>query len=479
MTLAPIRPGPRRSGPRPVPVALAALTTTVWAAFVPAALCVAVAVVIWVVEGRSTGPVLDAVRFAVDGWLLAHGVRLATPGGAVGLAPLVLTALVLRQLFRAGANTARGTGASTPGAAVRIAVTVAVCYTLLAVAAALFGTTGPVGVDPVRAGVVAGVVALVAAGLGAASERGIGAAAVACLPAVVRTGFLAGAAAVGVLAAAGAFTVGVRLAATADEVRAVFGAYPTGWVGALAFAALCVIYAPTLAVWAMAYLVGPGFAVGTGTTVSAANVALGPVPAFPPLAALPPDAANAYGSLLLGVPLLAGLLAGVLIASGRGRTARWRVTMGAALLAGPVAGVLTGLLAVAGSGPLGGGRLAEVGPSGWEVGAVFGVEVAVCALVGATAMRGVAAWSGRRAPGPTGGATVLPAGPDGPAQVVGESGRPDSGRAEPRGADPDGTDPDDPDQDCREPGDAGPGADDRAAAGPGADEPGDAEGPPP
>ncbi|HEV2088703.1 MAG TPA: DUF6350 family protein, partial [Cryptosporangiaceae bacterium] len=136
-------------------MALAALTTTVWAVFVPVALVVAVATVIWVVEGRSTGSVLDAMRLAVDGWLLAHGVRLSTPGGAVGLPPLVLTALILRQLFRAGAHTARGTGAATLRAVGRIAMAVAFFYALLAAAAALFGATGSFGAHPVRAGAVA------------------------------------------------------------------------------------------------------------------------------------------------------------------------------------------------------------------------------------------------------------------------------------------------------------------------------------
>ncbi|MBM0236475.1 hypothetical protein JNW88_03660, partial [Micromonospora sp. ATA32] len=52
---------------------------------------------------------------------------------------------------------------------------------------------------------------------------------------------------------------------------------------------------------------------------------------------------------------------------------------------GPVAGLLLGLAAVVSGGPLAGGRLAEIGPVGWQVGAVATAVVAVGALLGAAA----------------------------------------------------------------------------------------------
>ena len=53
----------------------------------------------------------------------------------------------------------------------------------------------------------------------------------------------------------------------------------------LLLASLC--YLPNSVIWAIAYMLGPGFAFGIGTAVSPSGSALGAVPAFPMLAALP------------------------------------------------------------------------------------------------------------------------------------------------------------------------------------------------
>jgi hypothetical protein len=156
-------------------------------------------------------------------------------------------------------------------------------------------------------------------------------------------------------------------------------------------------------VWATAYLIGPGFAVGVGSTVDASTVSLEPLPAFPLLAAVPTGPSTAMASLILGIPLVAGLIGGVLAARPkdlpdatgglRRIPVRWRTALGAALLSGPVAGLLTGLAAAAARGNLGDGRLATVGPSPLQVGIVLMVEVSVSALVGATVARTVTSFT--------------------------------------------------------------------------------------
>jgi hypothetical protein len=59
----------------------------------------------------------------------------------------------------------------------------------------------------------------------------------------------------------------------------------------------------------------------------------------------------------------------------------------AALVAGPVAGAVLGVLARVSGGPLGDGRLAQIGPSAWLVALVGAAVVAVSALIGASAAR--------------------------------------------------------------------------------------------
>ena len=145
---------------------------------------------------------------------------------------------------------------------------------------------------------------------------------------------------------------------------------------------------PNAVVWGIAFCLGPGFAFGAGTVVAPTGAALGSLPAFPMLAALPSGHVPAWLSLLvLTVPYLAAVAGGVLTV---------RVMPTPVLEAAPIwgfasgvaAGATVGLLAALSGGPLGNGRLAEVGPSGWQVALVAILEMGVTSAVAA----GLANW---------------------------------------------------------------------------------------
>src|SRR5262249_13620742 len=132
-------------------------------------------------------------------------------------------------------------------------------------------------------------------------------------------------------------------------------------------------------------------AFGAGTVVAPTGAALGPLPMFPLLAALPTgahDSVPGWASVaVLAMPYLAGVFGGVLLVraapSPAAETAPlWGFACGAAT------GCVTGLLAASSGGPLGSGRLAVVGPSGWQAGLVATLEVGVAAAVAA----GIANW---------------------------------------------------------------------------------------
>lgn len=388
---------PAVAGQKPVPVLVAALTTGCWAAVVSSAPVVALALVAWIADTRSGAPAYDAVRVAFNGWLLAHGVRLQTGAGPVGLAPLALSILAFRQLSRAGGNSARATGAATIGTGTGVVVAVAAVYGLLgAVVAFLAGTPG-VHAHLARAGGVIAAFAVVAVASGVLRANGIGATVLARLPVQVGRALVVGAIAAGIVLGAGALLAGVALAFAADDVTTMFGAFRPGAVGSASLFGLSVIYTPTAAVWGAAYLVGPGFAVGSGTSVSAIDVSLGPMPAFPLLAGLPVDRASTGVSLLLGVPLVAGVVAGIAAARRRRDDEEWAGTLAGAALGGPVAGALLGIAAYAAGGPLGADRLAAVGPSPWRVALVGAIEVTLFAVVGVALARILSRISGRAA----------------------------------------------------------------------------------
>ena len=150
-------------------------------------------------------------------------------------------------------------------------------------------------------------------------------------------------------------------------------------------------YLPNSVIWAISYMLGPGFAFGVGTAVSPSGSALGAVPAFPMLAALPVGAKAAFppwlGFFVLVVPYLAGALAGLVTV---------RIAPTPFLEAAPLWGLLTGSLTAVvigfgakfSGGPLGAGRLASVGPTGAEVGLVAELEVGVTAAL----VAGAANW---------------------------------------------------------------------------------------
>ena len=171
-------------------------------------------------------------------------------------------------------------------------------------------------------------------------------------------------------------------------MRPLSDALAPGLGGATLLLLAQIAYLPNAIIWAVAYAVGPGFAFGAGTVVAPTGSALGPVPVFPMLAALPtgprPGGPAWVAVLVLAMPYLAGIFAGIVTV----RIAPTPVIEAAPLwgfAAGTSAGILAGLAAAFAGGPLGNGRLAAVGPPGFQVGLVAVLEIGVPAALAAAA----------------------------------------------------------------------------------------------
>jgi hypothetical protein len=169
-------------------------------------------------------------------------------------------------------------------------------------------------------------------------------------------------------------------------VKAASDALAPGVGGAALLLLAQLAYIPNAIIWAVAYTLGPGFAFGTGTVVAPTGSALGAVPVFPMLAALPagarPGGPGWVPVAVLVLPYLAGVFAGVVTV----RIAPTPVIEAAPLwgfAAGAAAGLLAGLAAAFAGGPLGNGRLASVGPSGFQVGLVAILELGITAALSA------------------------------------------------------------------------------------------------
>ncbi|MET8092553.1 DUF6350 family protein [Micromonospora sp. NPDC005220] len=390
-------PAPRAGGsPRGrAPLPVAAGVAACWAALTS---YLPVAIVLGLVQlGADSTTVTGTLHTALAGWLLGHGVPLHTESGPLGLAPLALTVLALWRLTRAGVHVSRAIGARdtrSPRRALLAAGAVGIAYALLgALTAVLVGIGGP-DVSLIRAGVTFAVVGTLAALVGAVRITAVTRLLVARMPGPVRDGVRTGLVAGLLLLGAGAGAAGLAVATGGGDAADMIGAYRTGVAGQAGVTLVSVAYAPNAAVWSTSYLLGPGFAVGTDTAVRTSEVSVGALPAVPLLAGLPRGPVDGFGALLLAVPVLAGMVAGWLLARRLARLAgperaaqRWAELLAPAALAGPVAGLVLGAAAAVSGGPLGAGRLAQVGPVGWQVAVVAAGVIAVGALLGAAATR--------------------------------------------------------------------------------------------
>ena len=351
---------------------LAALEASV-AALIGLGIALVPLMLLWAVHFGLAVDAAVFLRAAADVWLLGHGVdlvvqldpvtagRIALPGAGdpfpITIALLGFALITVAFGRRIGRRSAAG-GHSFSGGIAAVVV-----FALVGAALALAA-----GVDAARADPLAGRAdprghrrprrRARCGRRGAAHRPGDGcrdrrraprarrapAGLVAGARAAVRIG--AGAA-FGVLALA-AVLVAVLITLDYATIAALYQALGAGVDGGIALTVAELALLPNIVIWAAAWLLGPGFAIGTGSLVSTGGTLLGPVPGIPLLGALPTDT-PALGALWLVVPVLLGFV-GAWVVSGGGdagprrpaRRAGWwaplAVAAGAALCRGDRAG---------------------------------------------------------------------------------------------------------------------------------------------
>ncbi|WP_041831906.1 DUF6350 family protein [Actinoplanes sp. N902-109] len=407
-------PSQRRSAEsrRRAPLPVAAAFATIWAAllsYVPVAAVIGLARTL---EGQ--GGLGGAAHAGLAGWLLGHGVPIGTSIGPLGLAPLLLTLLAGWRLNRAGLHVTRAIGARRSGsqrAALLVAGAIGVAYGSIGLLAALMIDSKGTNVAPLRAGLNLFLAGLIFSLIGSLRSTEALVVLARRIPQPLRHGLRTGVVAALLIVAAGAVFTGLSVAIGGKQAADMISAYRTGVAGQAGITLVSLAYGANAAVWAAAYLLGPGFALGTDSAVRLTELTVGPLPTLPLLAGLPNGPMGASGALLLAVPVLAAMLAGWLLTrrlmtvhhvvaghlvDGRhpARTGdtppaepAWPLVLTSAVLAGPVAGIVLGTLSWLSSGPLGNGRMAQIGPVPWQVALVATAVVAVCACIGAAAGR--------------------------------------------------------------------------------------------
>jgi hypothetical protein len=357
---------------------VAAVTAALWAAVIGLLVVGVLVTIVWAVSARSGAGIVTPVAASGVVWLVAHHAPVDTATGMVTLLPLLLLALPLALLQRAGRWAARVTATTDAPDAGLIVVAATATYAALAFLVAQGASLGGASVSPFSALLWSSLVAVVGLGAGVIDGAGLWRGFVDRVPAALRRGgpiaAQAGAALAAVVGVVAVVAIVLRWSAEAGLLHSVAsGAGDT--VGLLL---VSLAYLPNLLVWALAYVVGPGFGIGAGESVSAFSSGGALLPGLPLLGAVPPDSPETAPLLLL-VPVVCGVVASVLL---RRREQLGLLDEAVALLAGAgLLGAGVAVLAWLSGGSLGGGRLTGLGPAALATGAAtFGFVAAGAVL---------------------------------------------------------------------------------------------------
>ncbi|MFI6733657.1 DUF6350 family protein [Nonomuraea sp. NPDC050451] len=361
----------------------------------------------WIAAPRGTlGTGLPGVfRTAAQLWLAAHHAGFAIQGGRVGLLPLGLIVLPAVLLYRAGrwmardadlrlrlpARLPKNSPKEQAGArrraqlavVVQAGVSLAAPYALLAGLIALAASNEITQPFIGEALLSHFVLAFLAGSLATARMIGPWRVMLRLLPERVRALTVGTAVATALLLVAGLVLVLVAIGLNFGQVKELSDVLSPGLVGGVLLLLLQLLYLLNAVVWAFSYIAGPGFAIGADTLVAPTGVQLGTVPSLPLLGALPESGpVPGWMMAVVAVPFAAGAVAGVMVARISPSPSYEAAPMWG-FLSGVVTGLVAGLLAALSGGPIGGGRLATIGPSPWEVALSVAVEVGVAAGISA------------------------------------------------------------------------------------------------
>lgn len=402
---------------RPLVIAMSALEALI-ALAVGLAIPLLSLTVLWVTR-FDNGLTWDVYyRASADIWLLGHGVdmkvtldpALAASFGVTGadvpfevsIAPLAFAFITVLLGVRLGRRAVEaGTTYVGPSTAI-------VTFTVLAVLVAVSANHPSVSPSPWQSIVFPSLIFALGVMFGARGEigraggraqsvqRAVGSW-ISGLPQPVRalTGLSlhAGGIATALVVTVAAIVLAVVLVGSFGTEISLYEGLQGGVAGSLAITVIQLLFMPVFVVWTVAWLIGPGFALGVGSSVSPMGSLLGPVPSFPIFGALPATTLS-VGFIGLAVPVVAGFVAGY---AARGRSesefsfaddrTRSLLRMLTPLGIGVCGGLIMAGVSWLGSGSAGPGRLAEVGPNGLVVGAVFALELIVGSALGMVAPR--------------------------------------------------------------------------------------------
>ena len=402
----------------PMPLWLQGALESAQAAVISALVVLAPIVAVWATAGFQNNNFDALARLGGQAWLLIHGVPLhlttvageaaaQSESGTLSLIPLGLTLIPFLLAWRAGRRLARASYTDQLWQALLGSWLV---YAGFGMATGFVCRTDDVAIFLWFAGLMPLVPFGLGMVVGARREAGswsrlIG---VDAVDWIARTSqhsrwagsYLGSAIKAGFVALMAAFTMSAALLAVDifihwDLVIAVYEGLDAGAMGGAVLTIAQLGFLPNLAVFALAWTSGSGFALGVGSHAGPLGTAVGPLPSIPVFAALPSGPLD-YGFVALVVPVLAGALAGWwFLREGENHfdewlsikvRSRWFTASASTVVLGAIIGVAAGLmaggLAWMARGSAGIGRLTDIGPDPLGTSLWVAAEVAIGVVIG-------------------------------------------------------------------------------------------------
>jgi hypothetical protein len=307
-----------------------------------------ITLIAWATAGSATGTTSDPIRAAMWIWLGAHHVHfdlLLSPSGVDGylsylpIGGLLLPIVALRAGFKRVISKLDGEYSNLTGARLFFAL----FYAILTAMIALFSSSAGVKPQWWMAAIFAFLIAL---GSSFLADRSVSLA----MPIILALRIIALLLGFGFLIFTIAFFTNFGQATLITQVLA------PGLFGSILLLILNLLYLPNVALAALSYISGAGFAVGAGTHLSPFTQDIGQIPALPLLAGLPVNS-NKWLIIFSIVIIALGALLGYWTISLQDRTS-WQSFF--------IVTVMLALLAYFASGSLITQAMGAVGVSIWQ-----------------------------------------------------------------------------------------------------------------
>jgi hypothetical protein len=340
----------------------------------------------WLFAAHGSESTVQVLRAAGIAWQVMHLVPLVIGTTTIGVLPWGFLVVPVLILWKATQWALKSSQPKTAIDFIRIAISISLIYSGLAGLIGLICST-----NDLYTGITSSILHTLFVALAVTSVCIITYAPsrtilTDAMPKLIVDGIRPAVISFGLLFIAGSLLTSVALILNWAQVRAVTTLMAPGFIDGFFMTLLGIGYLPTVNIWAMSYLLGPGIMLGGGV-VTPENASPGALPAFPLLSILPSESA-ALAAYFVLVPILIGIAIYFLIPrerwSAQGDSiaialsfvVRWREVVTLLVSVGLLS-IFVWIAAAASSGSLGIGYLKFVGPVPTEVAAA---AIAVCGL---------------------------------------------------------------------------------------------------